>query len=704
MLDVSGIPPRRDKRDFNEHPVILAGGPAVSNPRPYSPFIDAFWIGEAEAGFFDLAAELTDLKRMGESRAALFNKISSHPNIWVQGKEKAARAIFQGFSANSQTDVFPIPSMKTVHHHGTVEIMRGCPNGCRFCHAGFWYRPYRQKDIKLVTEQVDKIINEGGWQEISLSSLSSGDFTGIEELIESLNLKYSEKHVSFQLPSLKVQGFSLDLLEKISVIRKSGLTFAVETPVDLWQISVNKKVSREYIAAILEQAKKKGWKSAKIYFMIGLPVQGTADENPKTPIDEQAVFNEEEEIVSFITDVGKRTKTRFNINIGIFIPKPHTPFQWAAQINDKEAEEKISFIRSRLKPLGHKINVSDTITSVIEGLLSRGDERAGLLCEEAWHGGSRLDPWSEYINKEKWREIIACNFDYISSVLSGKSKSALPWSSVDSGVAKVYLEREFEKSQNAEETPSCKERCGLCGVCDFRKPRSNTDNSNCFSSSKGKLSAENPTQNHTAINIDNFGVNSINNAVNINNKKSDPSIFRMLFSFCKEGSAVFHGHLSLIEIFSLSLRRANIPVKYTRGFNPLPKLEFASPIATGLKGDFEIASVDFTDKISKDDFISGMNKKFPEGISIKTAECFYIKSGMKQHSLASLLWGFSYQNPDGNLDFVNKTNDKVYKQGILNEKISLMDMRRREVLARNIPNSVAREWASYFDVFKFLYQ
>ena len=685
VLDVSGIPLRCDERDKKNYPIIISGGPAVSNPLPYSPFIDAFFIGEAEAGFFDLAVELASIKKAGQSRAALFDRIASHPNVWVKGKEKAARAICNNFEDNP-IDIFPVPSMKTIHHHGTVEIMRGCPNGCRFCHAGFWYRPCRQKDKEIIIEQTDKLINEGGWQEISLSSLSAGDYAGIANLIETLNQKYKDDHVSFQLPSLKIQGFPLTLLEKISVTRKSGLTFAVETPLDLWQIAVNKEVSRDYVAAVLEQAKKSGWKGAKFYFMIGLPQPRQSEELP--------VYNEEEEIVSFIADVGQKSRMHFNINIGIFIPKPHTPYQWAAQIDSSSAERKINFIRAKLRKLGHKISASDLLTSLIEGLLSRGDEKAGLLCEEAWKSGSRLDPWSEYINREKWQEIFIKNDEYAKSVFSGHCNlhKDLSWSFIDSKITKDFFKQELENSINPKRTPSCIEECSLCGVCGKSIKLTKIKKEELIIKSADELKNEN------------IDVNPLNMKVNVKVGKSDPSIYRMLFGFSKERSAVFHGHLSLIEIFSMSLRRANINVNYTKGFNPLVKMEFASPLSTGINANCEVASVDFINEASSDNFIKELNYKLPEGIRIKNAECFQIKSGMKKHSLASLLWGYSYRYNNGNIEYVNAKNDKVYRQKLINENTSIFDFTRCEVLAKNIFDSTSDDYMSYFDAYRHLYK
>jgi len=505
--------------------------------------------------------------------------------------------------------------------------------------------------------------------------------------VETLNNLFKSTHVSFQLPSLKVTGFSLDLLEKISVTRKSGLTFAVETPLEAWQMAINKEVTRDSVVAILEEAKKRGWGRAKFYFMIGLPV----------PVSEKS---EEEEIVSFIADVGRRSRMRFNINVGIFVPKPHTPYQCAQQINSNTAQEKLDFIRFKLKPLGHKVSISDSLISRIEGLLSRGDEKAGLLCEEAWQAGSRLDAWDEYINKDIWLDILEKNSFLANLVFQGKILP-LPWQVIDPCVNNSYLYKELEKSDNAIRTTPCTEKCNLCGACSKEIKVTKSQNG-VKNTPESVFSLDGYDKKSYYIEKSENCVNHENLEVNDNSNKSDPDIYRVLFGFSKHESAVFYGHLSLIEIFSMSFRRASLPVLYTQGFNPLAKIEIASPLTTGISANFEIASADFSHTIKSDIFIENLNKSLPQGVHVEKAECFLIKCGSKKHSLSSLLWGFTYAGIENQADYVKATEEKVYRQNRIESGSTLFSLERTAILARNVTGGDT-EWSSYFDTYRSLY-
>jgi radical SAM superfamily enzyme YgiQ (UPF0313 family) len=685
MLDVSGIPLRCDRRG-EDHPLVIAGGPAVSNPLPYSEFIDAFWIGEAEAGFFDLAQALLEIKQKGGSRSAMLDKVRQHPNIWVRGKETAFRAVDAGFAAlemppdGDAHSVYPVPSMKTVQHHGLLEIMRGCPNGCRFCHAGYWYRPMRQKKPEAVIREAGAFVTLGGYREISLSSLSSGDYSGIGDLVDALNDKFSGRHISFQMPSLRVSTFALSLLEKISQTRKSGLTFAVETPLDFQQLAINKQVTENYVVEILREAKRNGWRGAKFYFMIGLPACSQAENS--------AGNSEETEIVNFVSAVAKKTAMHFNINVGVFVPKPHTPYQWARQLDCETAAKKLDFIRSRLKPQGHKVSVCDPFVSMLEGVLSRGDERAGGMVEQAFHLGNRLDPWQEFISKEAWQTVLENNPGLADEFLAPRDSSApLPWQVINSGVSLSYLRKELEKSNRSELTHPCAEDCAShCGVCNISEQLT-VNSEQC-----------NTQRNKQAETVQETALCTANHV-----KKPDPTIWRLLFSFSKEGSAVFHGHLSLVEIFSMALCRAGLDVQYTQGFNPLAKLEIVSPLSVGISAGGEIAAVEFLHAVQPQEFLEKMNATLPEGIKITKAECYCIPAGGKKHSLSSLLWGFGYAGTDTETIYVPAAGEKTHREKHLSSGGTLFSLRRSCVLSKNLIDG-GQPWASYFDVYCHLYQ
>ncbi|MDR2143532.1 MAG: TIGR03960 family B12-binding radical SAM protein [Treponema sp.] len=704
ILRSSGIPIRRADRGEGD-PVVLMGGPCISNPLPYSRFVDAFWIGEAEAGFFELCEELLERKKTGASRNEILSVITSHPNVWIPDKSGVSRAIYADFSRavpqqidpgkinSGQADsgqshsgprtafVFPVSSIKTVQHHGAVEIMRGCPNGCRFCHAGIWYRPMRQKNADLVAREVDELVNMGGYREISLSSLSSGDYRYIDELIGYLNSVYSSRHVSFQLPSLRVSGFSLPLLEKISEVRKSGLTFAVETPLEMWQLGINKTVKLDEVVSILAEAKRRGWRGAKFYFMIGLPPANPSLCGPENGNEQNNGQNaepgeEEKAIVDFIAEAGRRSRGHFHINVGVFVPKSHTPYERAAQLDEDRAWRKLKYIMSSLKPLGHKLSVHDPFTATLEGLIARGDERVGEMIEQAFTLGARLDPWSEYFHKDIWQGLFAGNPELISSVLGERTEETLPWSVIKPGTHPSYLEKENAKSGDANLTSPCMENCtNPCGICNkTRRIVKNSIQCEVKNDEKPKT-AEKSTAVHDT--------------------------WRMLFSFSKKDSAVFIPHLGVIEVFSMALLRSGLPAAFTQGFNPHVKLDFASPAAVGIICDGEIACVDFERYVEPELFREALGGVLPAGFAITGAEAFAIPFGAKKHSPASLLYGFCYDAPAGGTDtYIKAADEKAYRQELPADFFP----RRTALLARNPAYEKDKQpYTGYFDAYRRLY-
>jgi radical SAM-linked protein len=456
-------------------------------------------------------------------------------------------------------------------------------------------------------------------------------------------------------------------LEKVSEVRKSGLTFAVETPAEAWQLAINKEVSRDQVVSILREARKQGWRGAKFYFMVGLPLEDGGDSGGGPG----GLSSEEEGIVDFILDVAARTGMHFHINAGTFIPKPHTPYQWAPQIGEAEARRKLDFIRSRLKVRGHKAGIQDPFISTLEGIISRGDERVGELIEAAYREGCRLDAWTEYFRRDTWASLLERYGPLGEDILRGREiGSALPWDCIDAGVTGSFLTGEWERSLSREITSTCIYNCThSCGNCC-------RDNKIVENNIQHEVISHPSPQAHPPPH------------------QPAPS-YRILFSFSKTGKAVFIPHLGVVELFSMAFIRSGVPVLFTGGFNPLPRLDFASPLAMGIAGEGEIASLDTTVPFEAERFKAALNRALPQGFSVTAAVNIFIPGGVKKHSLASLLWGFEYETPSG-VDMVKAKDEKAYR---LAQK-SLYGQRRRSVLAR-IPGE--DRGASYLTVYRSLY-
>lgn len=613
ILDLGKIPLLKSQRK-EEDPIVIAGGCGITNPIPFQDFIDAFFIGEAENEMFSLINELSLMKQKGASRALLLEHFASHPSVWIPGK-KALKASYKDFGKEkSKSSFFPLANIKAVQEHGVVEVMRGCPNGCRFCHAGIFYRPQRMKSIPDIVQEVDALVFEGGFREISLTSLSSGDYVGIDTLLDILTKRYENLPVSFQLPSLKVNSFTLPLLEKISEVRKSGLTFAIETPEEAWQLSLNKEVFEERLYDIIMNAKKRGWSKAKFYFMIGLPL----------PKGEKT---EEEAIVDFMIKIQAATKIQCTVNVGTFIPKPHTPYQWARQISMEESKAKLDYIRFSLPKGKFRVSTHNEFVSFIEGMISRGDERVGKVLLKAYEKGCRLDAWDDHFNRKLWQEVFD-NLDW--NVYDEVSKNyslddKLVWDDISLGVSKGFLKREAEKSMNGELTAQCALDCkNPCGIC----------------TPKNSLKIENFSQD-VYKNIQNLVLLD-----NFNKKREEhnvPVLYRVVSKYQKTETAAFYPHLSIQDLFHKAFLRSALPFVYTSGFNPIPRLELASSTSIGIVSHAEIASFLLYDPVDEEYLMQLLNKNLPKYLKITEIYVFPVSNRIKRESLASHYWGSSYE-------------------------------------------------------------
>lgn len=634
IIDMGNIPLEASDRGEDD-PIVIAGGPGVTNPEPFGKIFDAIFIGEAEDAYEPLLEEAIAIKKRGGKRSEILALFETKSFIWTRNKkEKVHRAIWNSFGKRVYPAARgPVPSIKAVQNNGVVEIMRGCPNGCRFCHAGIYYRPQREKDIPLILQEIDTLVHKYGYREITLLSLSSGDYSVMPRLIKYLNQKYASYGVSFAFPSLKVSSFSLNLLSELNEVRKSGLTFAVETPLPGWQADMNKVATMESIVEIIREAKKLGWRVAKFYFMIGLPVSGAS---------------EEKEIVDFILQVYAQTKIQLNINVGTFVPKPHTPFQYAAQLSEEESWQKLSYIKDSLR--GHPIKVSyhSPFLSFLEGIFSRGDKRASDLLIKAFKMGTRLDAWDEYSRLDVWKQVLSeADWDVKTEVCRQRStEESLPWDSVSMGVSSSFYKNEWNKLGTNTFTPICSPDCDHnCGICGTKNRISSIEENVEFP----PLPPQEPIP---------------------------EGISRVYFVFAKRNEQIFMGHLDLMGMMEKSIQRAGFFIEFSQGFNPKPRLEFAHPLSLGIISEGEIASINIHGKCEAEEFVQKMNNSLPWGLEVKEAYVVpkEVYKAKKIQSLMSLYNGSQYtlEYTGNDIDLFQKSLENYISENQLADYVSVL--------------------------------
>ena len=478
ILRLSGIPLRAEDRT-EQHPWVIAGGPCAYNPEPLAPFIDFFLIGEAEEQYPAILKVIRQHKAERRTKKQTLAELVKLNGVYVPGfydieynsdgtiarisaKDGApgvvTKIVIQDFDASYFPEKVIVPYMEAVHDRVMLEVMRGCTRGCRFCQAGMIYRPLRERSAERLLKQAQKSIQETGYEVISLVSLSTSDYSCVNNLLEELMLEMQSKGVSVSLPSLRLDSFDVRIAEQVQKVRKSGLTFAPEAGTQRLRDVINKGVTEEDLLKTAEAAFKAGWNGIKLYYMIGLPTE--------TYEDLDGIAEQAGKVLAVARKVGRKS-AKVTVSASSFVPKPHTPFQWEAQDPPEVLRQKQEYLKKKLRDQRIKFIYHDVGASFMEALLARGDRRLAALLEWAVQAGCKFDGWTEHFRFDLWQQgLKETGIDphfYVNRRFG--LEEILPWDHISPGVSKDYLLREYQKALAAEVTPDCRDRCGRCGVC-----------------------------------------------------------------------------------------------------------------------------------------------------------------------------------------------------------------------------------------------
>ncbi len=589
MLDLGGIPLRTEQRlDRKDMPFILAGGPCTVNPQPMAPFIDAFLVGDGEEAIGEILAVLRSWKEDGSrDRGVLLTALSEIAGVYVPscGKDVATQ---RRYTASLDAAPFPtepvVPFTAIVHDRINIEISRGCTMGCRFCQAGMIYRPVRERSPGTVLKIAEQSLCSTGYDTVSFTSLSSGDYACLNVLMSEFNKKYLQQRISLSLPSLRVGSVNEEMLRELKAVRKSGFTIAPEAGTDRLRAVINKDFTADMYDQALEMLFRAGWQNLKLYFMIGLPTETEEDLAAIPAMVHQAIKISR-----------KLTGRHVTLSVGVspFVPKPHTPFQWYGQnsldiLLEKNRQVKTALLRRGVQFRGH-----DPEMSMLEAAFSRGDESLALLIEAAWKRGCRLDAWKEYFAPAKWYQ--AMEDTGIGAAIFAEREYAgdavLPWDHIDTGITKSFLWREYQHALAAEPSPDCRTGCHACGLtCSPPVSRADEDGARTAflpppegAPAAGRLPA------------------------------GDISI-KIRLRYAKTAEARYLSHLETTTALIRAMRRTSFPFRYTEGFHPNPKVSFGPALSVGSAGLKEYLDIELIPPFDVTAGLLSLQAKLPDSL------------------------------------------------------------------------------------------
>jgi len=627
LLDLSGITRRAADRKQSE-PIVIGGGPCTANPEPVADFFDAILIGDGEAAIDEILdtvrdhrAEAVDRKEILRHLADIegvyvpslyrwHNAVEDRPARWETLAEEVPfpvkRVWVDQLDSNDQPESVIVPYADVIQDRLGMEIMRGCTQGCRFCQAGYWYRPVREHDPKVVLDRMQRQVAETGFEEVGLLSLSTADYSQVEPLVYNLAQCLHDQRVSISLPSLRADAFSVGLAEAVSRVRKSGFTFAPETGSDRLRRVINKTFTNAEMVRAAEAAFSKGWSLIKVYAMIGLPTETDDD------LEELARLTED------ILAAGRRVtggrKIQVKVSAGCYVPKAWTPFQWQPYAGVEELRRRIALLKQRFRRIrGARLTWSDPAEAALESILSRGDRGLSTAIERAHDLGAVFDGWTDYINLDAWRRALDDTGVDVDRELAERALSdTLPWDLIDAGVRKGYLKGEWRRALREAETEDCK--WGHCYRCGIPGDGEDTQLASTTLPVLGEALPEADRPKAAAYRLR----PEPRTPPSVEERQQPPVHRRYRFVFSKRGDARWLSHRQLMDALERMIRAAQLPVRYTEGFNPHIRLSMGPALPVGFEGLAETFDIDCTAPLRKQHLDRG-NGLLPEGVEILDA-------------------------------------------------------------------------------------
>ena len=617
ILDLAGIPWKREQRDETS-PLIIAGGPCAFNPEPLADFVDLFVIGEAEEAILEIAEETLSWKGSGKGRESLLQSLSRYPGIYCPGLHQKGQVIRKRWMANLDSaphpTAFVVPFMEIVHDRLNIEVGRGCSQGCRFCQAGMVFRPVRERSADAVRDLLLRSLRETGYEEVSLFSLNTTDYSCLEGLFSSLMGHLEKEKISLSLPSIRADGLNLKILNQIKRVRKTGLTLAPEAGSQRLRDVINKGLSEESLLEAAKAAGSAGWEGMKLYFMMGLPSEREEDLLEIVRLSREALVAGKAE---------KKGKFHLTISLSSFIPKPHTPFQWMAQAPIEELRQKHYLLRDRLRGQNFTLKWQLPEMSFLEAAFTRGDRLLGGVLAQAHALGCRFDGWTDQFRFHLWQAAFS-DLDMDPRTYSYRrfeTEAPLPWDHISANLSKDFLLKEYQKALAGEVSPDCKIACCLnCGLACPSRPASSS-----------------------------FSTPSLAGESEESSKDLKPVLrprHRIRFSFQKGEEVRFLSHLEILRSFARALRRAGLPISYSQGFHPQPRLTIAWALPVGVCGEAEFGEIELEGGILPSKIEDRLNRHLPLGLRVLRADPVPLASPALDLTLSRALYTLSLEEEE----------------------------------------------------------